>query len=60
VAEWAGNSAEIVIRVYARCVAGMEDVYIARVNATLGGRDLGRIWAADTVIERRPVASRVV
>jgi hypothetical protein len=36
VAEWAGNSAEIVTRVYAKCVAGMEDVYIARMNASLG------------------------
>ena len=38
VAEWAGNSAEIVTRVYAKCVAGMEDVYIARMDADLGRR----------------------
>jgi hypothetical protein len=35
IAAWAGHSVEMLMRVYARCVAGMEDVWIARMEATL-------------------------
>ena len=35
VAAWAGHSVEMLLRVYARCVAGLEDVWIARMEATL-------------------------
>ena len=35
IAAWAGHSVEMLMRVYARCVAGMEDVWIARMDATL-------------------------
>ena len=35
IAAWAGHSVEMFLRVYARCVAGMEDVWIARMEATL-------------------------
>jgi len=35
IAAWAGHSVEMLLRVYARCVAGMEDVWIARMDATL-------------------------
>ncbi len=35
VAAWAGHSVEILMRVYARCVVGLEDVWISRMDATL-------------------------
>jgi integrase len=35
IAAWAGHSVEMLMRVYARCVADMEDVWIARMDATL-------------------------
>lgn len=35
IAAWAGHSVEMLMRVYARCVAGMEDGWIARMEATL-------------------------
>jgi integrase len=35
IAAWAGHSVEMLMRVYARCVAGWEDVWIARMDATL-------------------------
>jgi integrase len=36
VAAWAGHSVEVLMRVYARCVAGLEDVWIAWMDASLG------------------------
>jgi len=36
VAAWAGHIVEVLMRVYARCVAGVEDVWIARMDASLG------------------------
>lgn len=35
IAAWAGHSVEMLLRVYARCVAGMEDVWITRMEANL-------------------------
>ncbi len=35
IAAWAGHSVDMLLRVYARCVAGMEDVWVARMDATL-------------------------
>jgi hypothetical protein len=35
IAAWAGHSVEMLMRVYARCVVGLEDVWIARMDATL-------------------------
>jgi integrase len=35
VAAWAGHSVEVLMRVYARCVAGLEDVWTARMEASL-------------------------
>jgi len=35
IAAWAGHSVEMLMRVYARCVAGLQDVWIARMEATL-------------------------
>lgn len=35
IAAWAGHSVEMLLRVYARCVAGLEDVWISRMDATL-------------------------
>ena len=32
---WAGHSVEVLMRVYARCVAGLEDVWTARMEASL-------------------------
>ena len=39
IAAWAGHSVEMLLRVYARCVVGMEDVWIARMDATLRPAD---------------------
>ena len=35
IAAWAGHSVEMLLRVYVRCVAAMEDVWIARMATTL-------------------------
>jgi len=35
VATWAGHSVEMLMRIYARCVAGLDDVWIARMDKTL-------------------------
>jgi integrase len=35
VAAWAGHSVEVLTRVYARCVVGLEDVWIGRMDQTL-------------------------
>jgi hypothetical protein len=35
VVAWAGHSVEVLMRVYARCVTGMEDVWITRMDKTL-------------------------
>lgn len=35
VAAWAGHSVEVLTRTYAKCVTGMEDVWIARMDDTL-------------------------
>jgi integrase len=35
VAAWAGHSVEVLTRVYARCVAGLEDVWIGRMDQAL-------------------------
>jgi hypothetical protein len=34
IAAWAGHSVEMLLRVYARCVAGLEEVWISRMEAT--------------------------
>ena len=39
IAAWAGHSVEMLMRVYARCVAGLEDVWIARMDASLRQSD---------------------
>jgi len=35
VAAWAGHSVEVLMRVYAKCMTGLEDVWIARMNDAL-------------------------
>ena len=35
IAAWAGHSVEMLLRVYARCVAGLEDLWISRMESTL-------------------------
>ena len=35
VAAWAGHSVEVLMRVYARCVVGLEEVWIAFMDASL-------------------------
>jgi integrase len=35
VAKWAGHSVEVLTRIYAGCVAGLDEVWIARMNAGL-------------------------
>jgi integrase len=39
VAAWAGHSVEVLMRVYARCMTGLEDVWIARMDGTLHLQD---------------------
>ena len=34
-AAWAGHSVEVLMRVYAKCMTGLEDVWITRMNDTL-------------------------
>lgn len=41
VAEWAGNSADVLMRVYAHCVTGLEDVWIALMDKGLRLEDDG-------------------
>jgi integrase len=36
VAEWAGHSVAVLLRVYAKCLAGQEDAARTRVGAVLG------------------------
>jgi WD40 repeat protein len=35
VAAWAGHSVEVLMRVYAKCVVGLEDVWVSRMDAAL-------------------------
>ena len=35
VAAWAGHSVEVLMRTYAKCMTGLEDVWIARMNDAL-------------------------
>lgn len=39
-AAWAGHSVEVLMRVYARCMTGLEDVWIARMDGALHLEDL--------------------
>jgi hypothetical protein len=36
VAEWAGNSVEIPLRVYAKCLAGHDEIAMRRISDVLG------------------------
>jgi integrase len=42
VAAWAGHSVEMLMRVYARCMTGLEDVWITRMDGTLHLQDGAR------------------
>ena len=42
VAAWAGHSVEVLMRVYARCMTGLEDVWITRMNQALHLQDPAR------------------
>ena len=64
VAAWAGHSVEVLMRVYARCVAGLEEVWISLMDASLrppgvnlpgGQAHPGRASEADALgrLERR-------
>ena len=37
VAEWAGHWVEILLKIYAKCLAGQEDAARRRIDAVLGG-----------------------
>jgi hypothetical protein len=39
VAAWAGHSVEVLMRTYAKCMTGLEDVWIARMNEGLRQRN---------------------
>ncbi|MEU8197632.1 hypothetical protein AB0C10_27990 [Microbispora amethystogenes] len=36
VAEWAGNSVEVLLRTYAKCLVGQDEVSMRRISETLG------------------------
>jgi len=36
IAKWAGHSVEVLTRIYAKCVAGLDDVWISRMDSSLG------------------------
>ncbi len=69
VAARAGHSVEVLMRVYARCVTGLEDVWISRMDGALrlttaartrGRRnDRGRVLGAESGRRRPPVARAV-
>ena len=42
VAKWAGHSVEVLTRVYAGCVVGLDEVWIARMSAGLRPGSLAR------------------
>ena len=42
VAAWAGHSVEVLMRTYAKCMTGLEDVWITRMNDTLRLRESDR------------------
>jgi integrase len=42
VAAWAGHSVEMLMRVYAKCMTGLEDVWISRMDGTLHLEDTQR------------------
>jgi integrase len=49
VAAWAGHSVEVLMRVYARCMTGMEDVWITRMDQVLHLQDpAGRTEATES------------
>ena len=60
VAPWAGHSVEMLMRVYARCVVGLEvSGSAARTKAcTWKSHDLGRAWGAAPVTRQHPVTYR--
>lgn len=35
VAVWAGHSVEVLMRIYSRCMTGLEDVWVTRMNQAL-------------------------
>jgi hypothetical protein len=50
------------MRAYARCVTGLEDKWIGRMDQALHlgkAHDLGRVWGAEAVISRHPAACHV-
>jgi integrase len=47
VAAWAGHSVEVLMRVYARCMTGLEDVWITRMDQTLHLQDPDRSGERD-------------
>ena len=38
-AKWAGHSVEVLTRIYTKCVAGLDDVWISRMDSSLGNGD---------------------
>jgi hypothetical protein len=44
VAKWAGHSIAVLLRVYAKCLAGQEDVARQRVAVALGVSQHGQLW----------------
>jgi hypothetical protein len=40
VAEWAGHSVNVLLRVYAKCIAGQDDAVRRRVEAALRAGDV--------------------
>jgi hypothetical protein len=38
VAKWAGHSVEVLTRIYAKCLAGLDEVWISRMDDSLGNK----------------------
>jgi integrase len=38
VAEWAGHSVEVLLRVYAKCLDGQQEIAMRRITAALNGQ----------------------
>jgi integrase len=53
VAAWAGHSVEVLMRVYAQCVAGLEDVWIARIAVAAAEFITGPLLTAGNMVTVR-------
>jgi hypothetical protein len=55
VAEWAGHSVEILLRIYAKCLDGGDALVRRRVQAALGYADTDAVTGSNPVTPSMPV-----